>query len=391
MKFFLFHLMPYADLDLSATDKYNTSWVTLPNSYYDPKKGHLLYNRYLDELEMGDALGFDGICVNEHHSNAYGLMPQPGVLAGALSRRTKNVKIAVLGRALPLLNNPLTVAEEFAILDNITGGRLIAGFVRGIGAEYHSWTSNPALSHARFHEAHDLIVEAWTKTGPFPFEGKHYHFEYVNLWPRCFQEPHPPIWIPSQGSTETIDWASHPSRKYTYLQTFSPKSALIKFMQQYRDTAERQGWQAGPQNLGWATPIYVAETDEIAVKEARPHIEAFYQKFLRMPPEMIVPPGYTSLKSMQAMMRAKSELAFGKKNIEEVMANGMFICGSPKTVREKIIEAGKDISVGHVLSMLQFGTLPADLTKKNIELYAKEVMAPLRKEFGVKSPAVAAE
>lgn len=391
MKFFLFHLMPYADLDLSATDKYNTSWVTLPNSYYDPKKGHLLYNRYLDELEMGDALGFDGICVNEHHSSAYGLMPQPGVLAGALSRRTRNVKIAVLGRALPLLNNPLTVAEEFAILDNITGGRLIAGFVRGIGAEYHSWTSNPALSHARFHEAHDLIVEAWTKTGPFPFEGKHYHFEYVNLWPRCYQEPHPPIWIPSQGSTETIDWASHPDRRYTYLQTFSPKSALIKFMQQYRDTAERQGWQAGPQNLGWATPIYVADTDELAVKEARPHIEAFYQKFLRMPPEMIVPPGYTSLKSMQAMMRAKSELAFGKKSIEEVMANGMFICGSPGTVREKIVEAGRDIGVGHVLSMLQFGTLPADLTKKNIELYAREVIDPLRKEFGVLPPAAAAE
>ncbi len=390
MKFFLFHLMPYADLDLSATDKYNTSWVTLPNSYYDPKKGHLLYNRYLDELEMGDTLGFDGVCVNEHHSNAYGLMPQPGVLAGSLARRTRNVKIAVLGRALPLLNNPVTVAEEYAILDNITGGRLIAGFVRGIGAEYHSWTSNPALSHARFHEAHDLIVEAWTKTGPFPFEGKHYHFEYVNLWPRCYQEPHPPIWIPSQGSTETIDWASHPDRRYVYLQTFSPKSALIKYMQQYRDTAERQGWQAGPESLGWATPIYVAETDEQAVKEARPHIEAFYQKFLRMPPEMIVPPGYTSLKSMQQMMRAKAELAFGEKNIEEVMANGMFLCGSPATIREKIIEAGRDIGVGHVLSMLQFGTLPADLTRKNIELYAREVIAPLRKEFGVSGPEMAA-
>ena len=387
MKFFLFHLMPYADLDLAGADKYNTSWVTLPNSFYDAKKGHLLYNRYLDELEMGDALGFDGVCVNEHHSNAYGLMPQPGVLAGAMSRRTQNVKIAVLGRALPLLNNPITVAEEYAILDNITGGRLIAGFVRGIGAEYHSWTSNPALSHERFHEAHDLIIEAWTKTGPFPFEGKYYHFEYVNLWPKCYQEPHPPVWIPSQGSTETIDWASHPSRKYTYLQTFSPKSALVKYMQQYRDTAERQGWQAGPENLGWATPIYVAETDEQAVAEARPHIEAFYQKFLRMPPEMIIPPGYTSLKSMQAMMRAKAELAFGKKSIEEVMANGMFLCGSPATVREKIIEAGRDIGVGHVLSMLQFGTLPADLTKKNIELYAREVMDPLRKEFGVAAAA----
>lgn len=380
MKFYLFHLMPYAHLDLSAPDKYNGCWVTLPNSYYDPKKGHELYNRYLDELEMGDELGFDGLCVNEHHSNAYGMMPQPGVLAGALSRRTSKAKIAVLGRALPLLNNPVTVAEEFAILDNITGGRLIAGFVRGIGAEYHSWTSNPALSHERFHEAHDLIVEAWTREGPFPFEGKHFHFEYVNLWPRPYQEPHPPIWIPSQGSTETIEWASHPDRKYTYLQTFSPMSALEKYMQQYRDTAERYGWQAGPDNLGWAVPIYVAETDEKAIEEARPHIENFYQKFLKMTPEMLLPPGYLSLKSMQGVMRAKAALASGPKRIEDVMEAGMFLCGSPKTIREKLQAAGRDIGMGHVLSMLQFGTLPADLTKKNIELYAREVMAPIRAE-----------
>ncbi len=146
MKFYFMHLMPYADLDLDYDEKYNSAWVTLPNTYYDPKKGHILYNRYLDELEYADQLGFDGICVNEHHQNAYGLMPIPAVMAGALSRRTKNCKIAVLGRALPLLNNPLMVAEEFAMLDNITGGRLIAGFVRGIGAEYHAWGVNPAES-----------------------------------------------------------------------------------------------------------------------------------------------------------------------------------------------------------------------------------------------------
>src|SRR5690606_40587302 len=116
-------------------------------------------------------------CVNEHHSTAYGLMPIPGVMAGALARRTVNARIAVLGRALPLLNNPLTVAEEFAMLDNITGGRLIAGFVRGIGAEYHAWGANPAASRGRFHAAHDLILQAWTKPGPFAFEGKYYHFE----------------------------------------------------------------------------------------------------------------------------------------------------------------------------------------------------------------------
>ncbi len=103
--------------------------------------------------------------VNEHHQTAYGMMPVPGVMAGALARRTKTAKIAVLGRALPLVNNPLTIAEELSMIDNISGGRLIAGFVRGIGAEYHSSGVNPTESHARFHEAHDLIIQAWTQPG----------------------------------------------------------------------------------------------------------------------------------------------------------------------------------------------------------------------------------
>jgi alkanesulfonate monooxygenase SsuD/methylene tetrahydromethanopterin reductase-like flavin-dependent oxidoreductase (luciferase family) len=84
-----FHLMPYADLDLSVKDSYRTVWVVLPNSYYDPKKGHALYNRYLDELELCAELRFDGVCVNEHHQNAYGLMPSPVVMASALARRTR--------------------------------------------------------------------------------------------------------------------------------------------------------------------------------------------------------------------------------------------------------------------------------------------------------------
>ena len=117
MKFFFFHLMPYADLDQSYSEIYNSAWVTLPNSYYDPVKGHRLYNRYLDELEYADTLGFDGIGVNEHHQNAYGLMPIPGVMAGILARNTKRARIAVLGRALPLLNNPLVVAEYELGLD----------------------------------------------------------------------------------------------------------------------------------------------------------------------------------------------------------------------------------------------------------------------------------
>lgn len=378
MRFFCFHLMPYADLDLSYAEKYNSAWVTLPNSYYDPVKGHALYNRYLDELEYAAEMGFDGICVNEHHQNAYGLMPIPGVMAGALARRTKNVKIAVLGRALPLLNNPLTVAEEFAMIDNITGGRLVAGFVRGIGAEYHAWGANPGESHDRFHEAHDLIVRGWTETGPFPFEGKYYHFNYVNVWPRPYQQPHPPIWIPSQGSRETIEWAVAPERKYTYLQTFSPVTALARYMDMYREAAEKHGYTASPMQLGWAIPTYVAETDEAAHREAKPHIENFFNKFARMPPEMLLPPGYLSLQSMKGVMKAKGTLTGGEQTIDDLMKKGMFICGSAETVRQMFEEYQKRIGFGYLLTVMQFGTLPHDLTKKNIDIFTSKVIPALR-------------
>ena len=157
-------------------------------------------------------------------------MPAPNLIASALIQRTKRVKIAVLGRALPLVNNPITIAEEFAMLDTLSRGRMIAGFVRGIGTEYHATGLNPVFSHDRFHDAHDLIVQAWTRPGPFEFESENYNFRYVNLWPRPYQRPHPPIWIPSQGSAETIDWAAHPTRKYPFLVTFSAQDLVARYL-----------------------------------------------------------------------------------------------------------------------------------------------------------------
>jgi alkanesulfonate monooxygenase SsuD/methylene tetrahydromethanopterin reductase-like flavin-dependent oxidoreductase (luciferase family) len=388
MKFYMIHLMPFADLDLSYDKHHNSAWVTLPNSYYDPQKGAKLYNRYIDELVLADELGFDGVCCNEHHQNAYGLMPIPGVIAGALVRETKRCQVAVLGRALPLLTYPLSVAEEYAMLDNISNGRLIAGFVRGIGAEYHSTGVNPAESHDRFHEAHDLILQAWSRPGPFAFEGKYYHFQYVNTWPRPVQQPHPPVWIPSQGSRETIEWASHPSRKYTYLQTFSPVDQLARFMAMYQQQAQKYGYQASPQQLGWATPVYVSDSDESALREARPHIEAFYNKFLRMPVEMLLPPGYLSLTSMAAVTdKIRSGPAAGGYTIEDLSAKGMIICGGPDSVVRQLETYQKQVGFGKLIAMTQFGTLPHDLTVKSMELFAREVMPRLR-HIGEEQPPV---
>ena len=163
-------------------------------------------------------------------------MPSPVVMAAALARRTENCKLAILGNAFALREHPLTLAEEHAMIDCISGGRLITGFVRGIGAEFWSLAANPTVSHERHVEAHDLIVRAWTETGPFAFEGKHFHFEYVNVWPRPYQQPHPPIWCPSLGSTETIEWAAHPDRRYVYLQNYSPFESVSRFLNFYRET-----------------------------------------------------------------------------------------------------------------------------------------------------------
>lgn len=382
MNVILFHLMSYADLDFEATKEYETTWVNLPNKFYDPVKGHQLYNRYLDELEYGEVLGFDGVAVNEHHQTAYGLMPSPIVMAGALARRTKRVKIAILGSALPLRENPMTVAEEHAMIDVISGGRLISGFVRGIGAEYHTFGMNPTISHDRFHEAHDLIVQAWTRPGPFSFTGRHYNLEYVNLWPRPFQQPHPPIWVPSQGSKETIDWAAHPDRRYTYLQTFSPAKTVQKYLQSYRDTAEQYGYEAEDRQLGWAVPVYVADSDEQAVREAKVHFELFRNRLLKMPFEMLLPPGYTSRASLKNMMAAKGSLT-QEMTIEMAIEMGMIVCGSPATVRQRLEMHWHAMKFDNLLTMMHFGSLPADLTRRNMELFAQEVLPALQ---ALKSP-----
>ena len=378
MKFFNFHLMPYRHADLDAIGKNGSAWVTFSNRHYDPQKGAELYHEYLDQMEFADELGFDGVCLNEHHQTAYGMMPIPGVLAGALARSIKRAKLAILGRALPLVNNPLAIAEEFAILDNLTAGRIITGFVRGIGAEYHSTGVNPTESHDRFHEAHDLIVRAWTEPGPFAFEGKYYHFNYVNSWPRPYQTPHPPIWIPSQGSSETIRWAAAAARRYPYLQTFSPVRLLFRYMAMYREEAQRAGYEASPDQLGWSIQIYVAENDAIALREARPHIEAFVNKFLRMPTEMLLPPGYLSLASMRGVMQAKRALSGPARSVEDLIAQGTFPCGSPATIAEKLAGFQDQAGFNILLPGLQFGTLPTALTRKNMEMFAREVMPSLR-------------
>ena len=228
MKSIFFHLMPYRDLPDDFEERYESVWVTPPNSELcDPVKVAQYYKWNLDELELADRLGFDGIGVNEHHQNAYGFMASPNLMAAALARRTpNNSAILVLGNTLALYTPALRVAEEFAMLDCMTDGRLAAGFPVGTSMDVNRcYGITPTETRPRFYEAHDLIMKAWTQPGPFPYNGRFNQLRYVNPWPQPLQKPHPPVWLAGGGSVETYEMAVNYDYTYSFLSFFGYRFA----------------------------------------------------------------------------------------------------------------------------------------------------------------------
>lgn len=380
MEVFSFHLMPWPHLPDDFEEKHDSAWIWYPNSFYDPQEGHRLYNRYLDELELAEPLGFDGICVNEHHQNAYGLMPSPNLFAATVARNTSRIKIAVVGNALPLYDPPTRVAEEYAILDVISGGRLIAGMVVGGGPEYYSFSINPTQARERFREALDLIIAAWTRDGPFEWNGKYYKIRYVNTTPKPFQKPHPPIWIPGVGSVETMELVVE--RGYSYMGI--PYFHIDVFQRNYdlfREIADKAGRPARPEQLGWLTPIYVAETDDRARKEYEQHLWYFAHKLLKG--ITIAPPGYTSARSFAKIAEAMPKFMLHQQTWEDIEGGSYAIVGSPATVRDKLVDCLERLGAGNLLGLFQLGTLPHDLTVKSMTLFAEQVLPSLRARFAI--------
>jgi alkanesulfonate monooxygenase SsuD/methylene tetrahydromethanopterin reductase-like flavin-dependent oxidoreductase (luciferase family) len=375
VRFFSFHLMPYPAL---PDDYDGPAWVTCPNELFDPAVGHDAYNRYLDELVYAEELGFDGVCVNEHHQNAYGIMPSPNLMGAILARQTNRVKIAIVGNALPLYDPPTRVAEEFAMIDNISGGRLIAGFVVGGGPEYYSFSMNPAHARERFAEAHEIIMKAWTEPGPFEYIGKHYKLRYVNTWPRPFQQPHPEVWIPGAGSLETMEFVARNHYAYMGIPYFHI-NVFDRTFRMFREACEREGYEYDPIQAGWLEPIYVAETDEQARAEYETHFWYFVKRLL--PGINISPPGYTSVRSIENILKGAGTFAMNLETWEQVVEGQYAIVGSPETVTEKLVESLRRLGTGNLLGLFQLGTLPASLTRRNLELFATEVMPKLRAEF----------
>ena len=294
MKLMWFHLMPYTELPDDFRQKHPSVWVDIHSSLFDPKRAHHMYNDFMDELEYAAECGFDAICVNEHHSNGYGLMPSPNLIASALARRTTDTAMCVMGNSLALYNPPTRVAEEFAMIDCISGGRLIAGFPVGTPMDTcYAYGQNPSMLRERYLEAHDLVMQAWTEKETFAFNGRFNQQRYVNIWPRPVQQPHPPVWIPGGGSVETWHWCAEMDYVYCYLSYYGYKagSATMKGFWDEMDGSARTAIRIAPASCSSSASPKAARRRWSATAEAA---EYFYGRCLHVDSRFASPPGYNT-------------------------------------------------------------------------------------------------
>ena len=392
MKLLWFHLMPYTELPDDFREKHPSVWVDIHSSLFDPRRAHHMYNDFMDELEFAAECGFDAICVNEHHSNGYGLMPSPNLVASSLARRTSDAALCVLGNSLALYNPPTRVAEEFAMIDVISGGRLIAGFPVGSPMDTcFAYGQNPSLLRERYHEAHDLVLRAWTEPDTFAFNGRFNQQRYVNIWPRPIQRPHPPIWIPGGGSVETWQWCAAMDYVYCYLSYYGYKAGQAT-MSGFWDEMARLGKDRNPYRAGFLQFVGVAETREEAYRLYREPAEYFYGRCLHVDPRFAGPPGYASEETQRRGIQSQVALAAQAsryetkfqmlaREMDAIVNKGYVIIGSPDEVAEQLRHVATDLNVGHLMLLLQFGNMNKDLAQYNTRLFAEKVIPQLGDVF----------
>jgi alkanesulfonate monooxygenase SsuD/methylene tetrahydromethanopterin reductase-like flavin-dependent oxidoreductase (luciferase family) len=269
-----------------------------------------------------------------------------------------------------------------SMLDILSGGRLVAGFPVGTSMDTtFSYGQVPITLREKHSEAHDLIMRAWTERQPFIFNGKYNQLRYVNIWPRPLQQPHPPVWIPGSGSLETWDWVLDRDYVYCYLSYFGYLRGL-RVVQGFWDRVAQRGLDDNPYRLGFLQLVCVSESDASAQAEYEEHVQYFYRKMLRIHPPFAESPGYRSIASIRESIRPQigeeAQKAARDLDWKDFVEQGHVIAGSPATVRDRLTEAIKMLRVGHLMCLLQIGSMPKDLTLKNTELFAREVMPAVR-------------
>ena len=389
------HLMYFTEQPMSAYDEkagleYGATALTFSNKHFDPIAGSRLYNDYIEQYKHCEAVGIDGIMLNEHHNAPFCMQAKTNICAAILAAVTEKVKIVLLGNPLPLAENPIRLAEELAMIDMISKGRLVSGFVRGGGQEQLSAGVNPAYNRERFIEAHDLIVKAWTQPGPFRWEGKHYQHRVVNPWAVPMQKPYPRVWIPGVISKETVIWTAQ--QRYPYIALNTSIADTKKIWELYDATAADCGYESGPENRGYLARIHVADDEATALKNAR-EFTWMQGEFTGLAhPVWANPAGYFSPSGRRNFVEfavGRSKNPRGEMSFEQQLESGMIMAGTPKTVLPRIKHLLQETRPGIMAVWAQDGKVSQKDSLRCIELLGKEVFPQVRewaKELDLKSP-----
>lgn len=402
VELYCWHFMSYPHLAPDFDQKHDTGWVTVPNTLWDKQKSRGLLREYIDQLVYASEIGFDGMVLNEHHQNIYGLMPSPNIIAAALAHATKKGRIVVLGNLLPLHANPLRVAEEYAMLDNMCDGRLVAGFAPGSGPETFNYDVPSAPSREQFWEALDLIRRAWTQPGPFPYDGKHYSLRYVNPWPQPTQDPHPPIWIPSGRSKGTLREIAKHGYSY-FLSSRSHGAATAKSQQLFEQVLGEYNQRYEPHRMGILMSVVVGETDKEAQEMGKEGIWYFLKNCLkghqrREGRQLTYGPGVPYIPSSEwgDFLRTTdptTPLLGDTEDWDDLQRSQSILVGSPDTIYERLRGLLELAPVGNLLLQFHLGNMDNAFARKSMHLFATQVAPRLREDsiriFGQKYPYLA--
>lgn len=393
VQLFCWHFMSYPYLPADFDTSQETGWITVPNELWDHERAGNILNEYIDQLAYADTIGFDGMVLNEHHQNIYGLMPSPNLLAAALTQKTKHGKIVVLGNLLPLHGNPLRVGEEYAMLDNMSGGRVIAGLAPGGGQETFNYNTPAAMQREQFWEAVDLIHQSWTRKGPFVFEGRHYPLRYVNPWPVPTQRPHPPIWVPGARSASTMREVARRGFCY-FLSSRVAGGEIAKIRMQFDTVLKDYGRSYDPSRMGILLSVHVGETDQKAREESHEGVWYFLKYCLKghlrseSGRSMTMGPGIPNMEPDDYRRILENSKPGGAMlgdvaDWDELQRSQSIIVGSPDTVYEQIHDIIEKSHAGNLLIQFHMGNMPDAVARNSMRLFASEV-APRLREMSAK-------
>jgi alkanesulfonate monooxygenase SsuD/methylene tetrahydromethanopterin reductase-like flavin-dependent oxidoreductase (luciferase family) len=370
MQFCYFHLMPYTGSAETVQD-----WP-VANKIFDPEKGRELYNTYLENMVSAEELGFDWVGCNEHHMSPFGMMANPNIIGASIIQRTKDIKIAMVGALVPLLN-PIRIAEEYAMLDVLSGGRLIAGLLRGIPHEYVAYNMPPSESHARLSEAIDLIVKCWTEPEPFGWEGEFYQYRAVSIWPRPIQKPHPRILM--SGSNEAS--AIHAAEKHAMLGIVSaPTMPRTKeLIDLYKKTAREHGWEPTKDDILIGMTCSVADDFETA-KQQLSDGRAFFARVLggglRTAQQLVMHKTRYFDDSARGKFVDASKQA--KISVDDLLDAGNVLCGTPEMVVEQIKKQHAILGHGVTNINMKVGDIPNEAISYGMKLFSEQVLPEVR-------------